>query len=88
MPGLHQHHLRGSAARNMIRADVPERVVMGVVGWKTRAMLDRYNIVDERDLARAARTMQKTPCNSHVNGYVEEIERLYAMSRNKISHLN
>ena len=87
MPGLHYHDLRRSAARNMIRADVPERVVMDILGWKTRAMLDRYNIVDERNLAQAARTMQKDPFNSYVNGYFDQIRRLSVVQESTLSSL-
>ena len=47
----------------MIRAGVPERAVMEIRGWRTRPMLDRYNIVDETELANAARRMQKDPRN-------------------------
>jgi len=47
------HDLRRSAARDLRRAGVSEGEIMKLCGWRTRSMFDRYNIIDEADLARA-----------------------------------
>jgi integrase len=52
-PWLTVHDLRRSGARTLIRAGVPEDVVLRMGGWLMRSMLTRYNIVDTADLADA-----------------------------------
>ena len=47
------HDLRRSAARDFQQAGVSEGEIMALCGWETRSMFDRYNIIDEADLASA-----------------------------------
>jgi hypothetical protein len=51
--GLILHDLRRSAARNLGKAGVSEGLTMKIGDWKTRAVFDRCNIVDENGCARS-----------------------------------
>ena len=53
MPTRFLHDCRRTAARNLIRANVPERVAMLLTGHKSRAIFDRYNIIHEQELLDA-----------------------------------
>lgn len=57
-PGRLLHDFRRTAARNLIRRGVAERVAMELTGHLTRSVFDRYAIVDETMLLEAAEKMR------------------------------
>jgi integrase len=47
------HDFRRSACRRLIQGGVAEQIAMKLTGWKSRQMLDRYFVFNERDLNEA-----------------------------------
>jgi len=77
MPGLLVHDLRRSAVRNLIAAGVNEKVAMSISGHKTRAVFDRYHIVNSSDVVNAMGLLQKQAkisknSESSVRGHLTE----------------
>jgi integrase len=61
------HDCRCSAAVNLMDAGVSESTVLKIGGWKTRAMLDRYNPLNEKRV-RAAMVKSGEQVAARMNG--------------------
>jgi integrase len=53
------HDFRRTAVRNLVRAGVPRKTAMEMVGHKTEEMFRRYNIVDYKDMQDAGDKLAK-----------------------------
>jgi integrase len=58
--GLQMHDLRRSAAKRLLSLGEREPVIMGVAGWKTRSMFDRYfGKPTDKELERVAAAVDR-----------------------------
>jgi len=74
--GLLIHDLRRSAIKNLMKAGVPEKVAMSISGHKTRAVFDRYHIVDTEDVVEAMRRVQTVSVQSGVQSLQKSQNKL------------
>jgi integrase len=73
IPGKRPHDFRRTMARNYRRSGESEGVIMKIGGWKTRSVFDRYNVVAEDDLRRAAERVTIVP-NGAKTGQIVPID--------------
>lgn len=66
--GTVPHDCRRSAARNLIRAGVPQKVAQTILGHKTAQIFSRYNVVSEDDIKEAAQKQTEYVNNRGGNG--------------------
>ena len=75
-----------TAARNLIRASVPERVAMLLPGHKSRTIFDRDNIIHEQELLDAGPTLGDLS-DAYLQDYQVRQFRSQSTARGRIAHL-
>ena len=60
--------MRRSAVRNMKKAGLQDLEAMRISGHLTRAIFDRYNIIDEEDLTAAGKRLEEYAQSASGNG--------------------
>jgi hypothetical protein len=68
-------HCRHTAIRNMSDAGMEEKRIMEITGHKTRAMFDRYNIGQEKDVAQAREAIERFHRSAITNPNQFEVNR-------------
>src|SRR5262249_13149625 len=77
--GLLFHDLRRTWGRTYRRLGGGEKVIMGIGGWKTRSVFERYNIVTQADVVDAVTKLEKAERKQ-----VEQVER-HAFSHESVT---
>ena len=76
LAGIWFHDLRRSFVTNARRRGVPESVVMKMSGHRTRAVFDRYNIIEEDDLRDAVQRIEAGIAASSEGGSGQDLDKV------------
>jgi integrase len=71
LDGKLMHDFRRTAARNYVRAGVPQRVAQELLGHQTSSIFSRYNIVSDQDLREGAKKVSAYLNNQSLDKPIE-----------------